>query len=112
MATRFRLWFYFKNCLFGGIKLAKNANPDKYLYKGYGIGFDTRVVFSLPDGSVDKNAIIFGVDMSSSVHIDNKGKDIFILGKYPTQGLNDTTLTAETQFSINYLRSNIKFCLS
>ena len=50
--------------------------------------------------------------MSSSVHIDNKGKDIFILGKYPTQGLNDTTLTAETQFSINYLRSNIKFCLS
>ena len=24
--------------------------------------------------------IIFGVDISSSVHIDNKGKDILILG--------------------------------
>ena len=33
--------------------------------------------------------------MSSSVHIDNKGKDILILGKGPTQGLHDTTLTVE-----------------
>ena len=40
-----------------------------------------------------KNVIIFGVDMSSSVHIDNKGKDILILGKGPTQGLHDTSLT-------------------
>ena len=27
--------------------------------------------------------------MSSSVHIDNKGKDILILGKGPTQGLGE-----------------------
>ena len=27
---------------------------------------------------------IFGVDMNSSVHIDNKGHDILILGKGPT----------------------------
>ena len=44
-----------------------------------------------------KNVIIFGVDLSSSVHIDNKGKDILILGLGPTQGLDDTTLTAEAQ---------------
>ena len=50
--------------------------------------------------------------MSSSVHIDNKGKYILILGKCPTQGLDDTTLTAETQYSINFIRPNIKFCLS
>ena len=31
---------------------------------------------SLPDGSMGKNVIIFGVDMSSSVHIDNKEKNI------------------------------------
>ena len=54
------------------------------------------MVFSVPDGSVGKNVIIFVADMSSSVHIDNKGKDIVILGKGPTQGLDDTTLTAET----------------
>ena len=33
--------------------------------------------------------------MSSSAHIDNQGKDILVLGKGPTQGLDDTTLTAE-----------------
>ena len=68
--------------------------------------------FSLPDHSVGKNVIIFGVDVSSSVHIDNKGKDILILGKGPTQGLGDTTLTAKAQYSSNFLRSNRKFCLS
>ena len=36
-----------------------------------------------------KNVIIFGVDMGSSVHVDNKGKDILILGKGPTQGLGE-----------------------
>ena len=30
--------------------------------------------------------MIFGVDMSSSVHIDNKNKDILILGEGQTQG--------------------------
>ena len=33
--------------------------------------------------------------MSLSVHIDNKMTDILILGVGPTQGLDDTTLTAE-----------------
>ena len=33
--------------------------------------------------------------MSSSTHIDNKGKDILILGQGPTQGLDDTTVTAK-----------------
>ena len=49
--------------------------------------------------------------MSSSVHIDNKGKNILILGKGPTQGLNHT-LVAETQYSINFTRPGIKYCLS
>ena len=50
--------------------------------------------------------------MSLSVYIDNKGKDIFILRKGTTQGLNDTTLTAETQYSVNFKRSYINFSLS
>ena len=44
-----------------------------------------------------KNAIIFGVDRSSSVHINNKEKYILILGKGPKQGSDETTLTAEAQ---------------
>ena len=41
-----------------------------------------------------KNVIIFGVDVSSPLHVDNEAKDILILGEGPTQGLDDTTLTA------------------
>ena len=33
--------------------------------------------------------------MSSSVHVDNKGKEILILGKGPTQRLGENSLTAE-----------------
>ena len=63
-----------KDCLFGGIKLAKNADPDKYVHSSYGIRFDSCSEFSLADGSVGKNYIIFGVDMSLPEHTDNKGK--------------------------------------
>ena len=68
--------------------------------------------FSLPEGSVGKNFILFGVDMISSVHIDNKKKDVLILGEGPTQGLDDTTLTTKVQYSINFPRPKGKFCLS
>ena len=67
-------------------------------------------VILLLDRSMGKNIIIFGVDMSSSVHINNKGKDILILGFSPTQGSDDTTLTVEAQYSIDFSRSNRKFC--
>ena len=43
--------------------------------------------------------------MSSSVHIDNKNKNIFILGEGPTQELDDTTLTAEAKYPINLTQS-------
>ena len=49
--------------------------------------------------------------MSSSAHIDNKKKDILVLGKGPTQGL-EHTLTAEKMYSINFTEKNKKFCLS
>ena len=56
--------------------------------------------------------MIFGADMSSSVHVDYKKKDILILGEGPTQGLDGTTLTAEKKYSINFTKHNKKFCLS
>ena len=48
--------------------------------------------------------------MSSSAHIDNKKKDILVLGKEPTQGL-EHTLTAEKMYSINFIVTKEKFCL-
>ena len=50
--------------------------------------------------------------MSSSLHIDNKKKYILILSKSSTQGLNDTTLAIEAEYSTNFSRSNKNFCLS
>ena len=61
----------------------------------YGIRFDRKGSFSFPGIGFGQNVIIFSVDVSSSVHIDNKGKDIFILGKGATQGLGEHSLTAE-----------------
>ena len=49
--------------------------------------------------------------MSLSVHIDNKNKDILILGEWPTQGLHDTTLTAEAQYPINFTQSGKRFVI-
>ena len=86
--------------MFANLKIIENDDPDKCSYSGYGVAFTSRSDFSLLDGSMGKNIIIFGVDMSSSVHIDNKKKDILILGTGPTQGLDDTMLTAEAQYSI------------
>ena len=73
--------FTLSNCLFGSVKLTKNADLDKYKYYCYGIGFDSHSDFLFTDGSYGKNVIIFGANMSSSVHIDNKGKDILISWK-------------------------------
>ena len=50
--------------------------------------------------------------MSSSVHGDNKKKDIIILGGGPTQALDGTTLTAEKKYSINSTEHDKKFCLT
>ena len=47
--------------------------------------------------------------MSLSVHIDNKNKNILILGKGPTQGLYSTTLTGESDDSINLSGSQKRF---
>ena len=61
-----------KNCLFGALTLTKNDDIDKYGYSGYGIGFDRKSSFSFPGDGFGQNVIIFGVNMSSSAHVDNK----------------------------------------
>ena len=99
-----------ENCLFGVVKLRKHVDVDLYKYSGCSIGFDRKGFFSIGD-EVSKNVIIFRVDMSSSSHIDNKKKDILILGKDPTQR-SEHTLAAEKLYSINFTKENIKFCLS
>ena len=64
--------FTLDNCLFGSAKLNKNADPSKYKYSGYSIGFDSCSECLFTDRSMERNVIIFGADMSSCVHVDNK----------------------------------------
>ena len=78
----------------------------------YGIGYDSRSEFLFTDWSYWKNAFIFAADMSSSVHVDNKRKDVLIFGEGTTQGLDDTTLTAEAKYPINFTQSGKRFVLS
>ena len=96
---------------FGAVTLTKNADIEKYGYSGFGIGFDRRSSFSFPSGGFGQNVLIFGVDVSSSSHIDNKKKDILVLRRGPTQGL-EHTLTAEKMYSINFTVTSKKFYLS
>ena len=79
--------------------LTKNADIDKYGYSGYGFG---------------QNVLIFGVDMSFSAHIDDKKKDILVLGIGPIQGL-EHTLTAEKCTPLILLwqkRSFVQVCIT
>ena len=100
-----------ENCLFGAVTLTNNINIDKYGHSGYGIGFDRRSSFSFPGGGFGHNILIFGADMRSPAHIDDEKKDILVLGRGPTQGL-EHTLTAERMYSINFTVMGKKFCLS
>ena len=50
--------------------------------------------------------------MSSPQKVDNKWKDILILGKGPTQEIGEHSLTAEKLYSINFTKENTTFCLS
>ena len=95
-----------ENCLFGSVKLTKNADIDKYGYSGYSIGFDRNTSFSFGN-EIGKYVIIFGVDTSSSTKIDNRKKDTLILGIGTTQEL-EHTLSAAKMYSINFTKKKYK----
>ena len=69
--------------MFRAGELTKHVDVDLHKYSRYGIEFDRKGSYSVGD-EVGRNIIIFGADMSSSLYIDNKKKDILILGKGPT----------------------------
>ena len=95
--------------MFGAVKITKNVDRDKYSYSGYGLWFDSRSLFLISNFDCGKNAMIFGVYVSLSVHTNNKTKDILVLGKRLTQEL-DNIATAEAEYSINFSRSQRTFC--
>ena len=100
-----------ENCLFGAVKLAKNADIDKYKYSAYGIGFDSKGYFSHPRGHYSKNVTTFGADMSSSTYANNKTRSILVIVKDFIQGIYGTVIYAEKMYSNNFVVDKT-FCLS
>ena len=76
------------------VQITKDANIDKYKYSRYGIGVDSRRNFSYAGASFSQNAINFGAYISCSAHVNNT-KNILIHGEGFTQGLEDSTFSAE-----------------
>ena len=111
--------FTVQNALFGAMEITKNADTSKYNYKRYGICFDEGGTFghTIREGSFDhttnaRNVLIFGVDMSFSVHATNRANNIYVMGEALIQGINDTTIYAEKKFHKSFTDPSKKFVLS
>ena len=102
--------FTIQNALFGAMQITKNATDNsKNNCKGYGICFDERSEFghTITEGGFThttdaRNVLIFGADMSFSVHANNRANHIYLMGTGLTQGINDTTIYAEKNFYRNF----------
>ena len=98
--------FTIQNALFGAMQITKDATDNsKHNYKRYGICFDKRSEFghTITEGgrahTTDaRNVLLFGVDMSFSVHATNRANNIYLMGTGLTQGIHDTTIYAEKNF--------------
>ena len=55
--------------------------------------------------------LFFEANMSSTVYVDSKAKDILILGEV-LEGLDNTTLTPEAKYPINFIQSGKRLALS
>ena len=111
MVKRLKNKFTLGDWLFGAVKLTKNADPDKYGYSDYGIGFEADSNFSI-NSEWGKNVAICCVDNKLSVHIDNIEKDNLVFGKGSTDGLDYTTITTEAKYYVNITNSRKTTCLS
>ena len=98
--------------VWNAVSLTKHVDIDQYKYSGYGIGFDRKGEFSFGSNGFGRNVIIFGADMSSSVHANNRTKNILVLGKDFIQSLDNTTIYTEKFYSISFTENNKKNCLS
>ena len=89
--------------------LTKNVDIDQYRYSGYGIGFNRKSSFSFPGCGFGQDVLIFGADMSSSAHIDNK-KRRFSSWKRTNKRIR-TYINCRKMDSINFTKTR-KFVFS
>ena len=90
------------------MQITKNADTSKYDYKGYCICFDegTQVGHTITEGGFThtanaRNILIFGADVSFSVHKTNRANHSYVMGDGFAQGIRNTTIYAENNFYRN-----------
>ena len=120
--------FALKDCLFGSVRIAKDKDPDRYVYSVFGIGFDSTATFSHSDGTNAYNVIIFGADSSQSVHStsaynviifgadssqsvhssDKLAENVLVLGKGLVQKVKKQTVYVDHTFPTNFTKTDKK----
>ena len=101
-----------QNALFGAAKITKNSDISKNKYEGYGICFDEKGTFTKGNVTNGRSVIIFGADMSFSIHANNRANNIYVLGDFLVQGINGTSIYAEKIYKTNFTEVEKKFLLS
>ena len=69
-----------EHCLFGAMNITKIAEVNKYEYRGWGLGFDSKGSCTHRDGGYGKNVITLGADLCNSRHANDKTKNVLVLG--------------------------------
>ena len=103
--------FKLKNCLFGAANIVKNNDKEKWVWSGYGIAFDGISSWNFGNDFA-RNVIIFGFDNSSLSDTDNHRNNFLVLGEGPNYGMNESFVSPDKKFSINFTKTRTKFCLS
>ena len=97
--------------MFGATNVVKSRDKEKYVYGGYGITFHSGGSWTF-DNDFARNFIIFGVDNSSSSHVDNGKNNFLVLREDWTYGINGSLDAPKRKFDINFSEANTTFCLS
>ena len=69
------------------------------------------MAFLHADGTYGVNVIIFGADLCSFIHANDRANNILVLGKDFIQGINDTTTYTEKMYTPNFTVYGKKVCL-
>ena len=97
-----------KSCLFGTVKLLRNAIKSTFIYNGRGIEFDGEGSWSFSN-DVPRKVVIFAVDNSSLSHNDNRKSTFLLLGEGPINGIHNSTGTSEISLEWTLIKQRKNF---
>ena len=97
--------FTLNDCLLETVKLTKNAEQNKYSYSGYSVGFASHSRSLISKTLGVKMLLFLEKTIGHQCILITSKKIILVLGEGLTQRLDDTSITAEAKYSINFTES-------